>query len=478
MVLAPDRLRPPPALQGVQPPPSTPAPPPLRVPMGPVEAARVGASGRATGQPHLLASLFRKAPSVRAVLLSTTMLVSTGAALVPSTVSAQVNDRERVEMTAPSRLSSQLLDHPSLGPVMSGDMLEAGAEGEAVERVQRALAKVGIALRGGADGDFGGGTAAAIEAFTRRAKIAPRDFVDRGLLLALDAEVKIAESLSTPRLSSTPTFLEIAVGRTTLAEGTTDRETTEIVQATLYALGEDLGPAFIDADFGGATTAAIRSFQAKADLPQTGELDQATLFALDEAASAQLATLRSQIVEPGTKHERYSVVGDLVTNRLYVVDKTTNEPVARYLTSPGKPGYRTRGDEFTVQRTMVRKTWYPTPSMNAQPIGPGLKNPMGLVKFNLGRYYQYIHGTPFSVRDALGTPASRGCLRMSTENILELVDYIEPGTHVAINRDAAESQRLAEAAERLGVDDAPLDAGRERLAAFLTGEMGQDESLR
>ncbi len=46
------------------------------------------------------------------------------------------------------------------------------------------------------------------------------------------------------------------------------------------------------------------------------------------------------------------------------------------------------------------------------------------------RRYIYIHGTP--ARQALGTPASIGCIRMSDEDVIELFDMVSPGTVVDI----------------------------------------------
>ena len=46
------------------------------------------------------------------------------------------------------------------------------------------------------------------------------------------------------------------------------------------------------------------------------------------------------------------------------------------------------------------------------------------------RRYIYIHGTPYT--DALGAPASIGCIRMSDEDVIELYDMVPPGTVVDI----------------------------------------------
>lgn len=44
-----------------------------------------------------------------------------------------------------------------------------------------------------------------------------------------------------------------------------------------------------------------------------------------------------------------------------------------------------------------------------------------------------IHGTCFP--ELIGTRSSRGCIRLSNENLLVLIDYIEVGTKVVIEED-------------------------------------------
>jgi hypothetical protein len=46
------------------------------------------------------------------------------------------------------------------------------------------------------------------------------------------------------------------------------------------------------------------------------------------------------------------------------------------------------------------------------------------------RRYIYIHGTPDE--QALGTPASHGCIRMRNTDVVALFDAVEPGTLVEI----------------------------------------------
>lgn len=57
------------------------------------------------------------------------------------------------------------------------------------------------------------------------------------------------------------------------------------------------------------------------------------------------------------------------------------------------------------------------------------KNRLGLV--DTMRRYIYIHGTPDEV--ALGTPGSRGCVRMHNKDIIELFELVSPGVQVLLH---------------------------------------------
>jgi len=51
-------------------------------------------------------------------------------------------------------------------------------------------------------------------------------------------------------------------------------------------------------------------------------------------------------------------------------------------------------------------------------------------KVDTYRRYIYIHGTPDEA--SLGTPASHGCIRMSSADVCELFDAVDEGTLVRI----------------------------------------------
>ena len=279
-----------------------------------------------------------------------------------------------------------------------------------------------------------------------------------------------------------PTLVKLATGGVPpLAKGAPKSETIKTVQLALYSLGYLKPRAGIDGSFGPGTETAVKAFQAKANLAQTGQVDANTLKALDKAATSQISTLKAQTKQQGSKAPAFRVVADISDpkkTRLYVLGKN-DEIAARYLTSPGRAEYPTHGDHFKVQDAMVRKPWNPPNSAwaaNAKPIPPGVDNPMGILKLSLGQYSQYIHGIPASEEPELGHAASHGCMRMSGSNILELGEkYAEAGTDVTVNRDRAQSAKLEAKYAAAHVEDRPTDAGREYLFGYVSGELGAQQ---
>jgi peptidoglycan hydrolase-like protein with peptidoglycan-binding domain len=275
-----------------------------------------------------------------------------------------------------------------------------------------------------------------------------------------------------------PTLSKLALGTTPpLAKGAKS-DSVKVVQAALFSLGFLKPRAGLDGSFGPGTENSVKAFQATAGLPQTGSVDGATLRALDQKASMQMATLRTQTKSDDAKRTAYHVVADISDpnkTRLYVLD-AQDRVTARYLTSPGRAAFPTKGDHFHVTDVLTRATWNPPNSgwaKNAKPIGPGLDNPMGLTKLSLGAYSQYIHGIPASEEPELGHAASHGCLRVSGSNVLELGEkYAGTGTDVSINRDRARSAKLEAAFQQSGVTERPTDAGREYLFGYLGGDLG------
>jgi peptidoglycan hydrolase-like protein with peptidoglycan-binding domain len=369
--------------------------------------------------------------------------------------------------------------------------LEVGArEKTAVKRLQLALIECGVSVgSAGADGAFGRGTQSGISAFQRGAGLTASGKLDAATLAALDAKVyaidhpkgaaTTAAALDAGRFKNDAVLSAIARGERTLARGAKGDDVQKL-QLTLQGLGYALPRYGADKGFGAETESALKRFQRDQGLTQSGKLDRTTLLALDEAAAAKVKELVAVGTAPEEKPLRYRVVADLVGCRNYVIDIASEKPVAVYLTSPGTAEFPTRGNSFTLQGTRVMSPWTPPPSPWAEglPVAPpGLENPMGILKLSFGAYAQYFHGIPKHEEKDLGKPASHGCLRMSTANVLEFHEkYAGPGTKVTLTRDAAESERLAQAAAAAGLEDRPITAGIEYVAPYFYDEMGKNQT--
>jgi hypothetical protein len=116
------------------------------------------------------------------------------------------------------------------------------------------------------------------------------------------------------------------------------------------------------------------------------------------------------------------LVLNVAANRLFVYED--GERTRSYVVSVGLPGYETPAGEYRIREVIWNPWWHPPNSAWARgrkPESPGPNNPMGRVKLNFSALY-YIHGTPEA--EALGDPASRGCVRMRNGDVIELTRLI------------------------------------------------------
>ena len=92
-------------------------------------------------------------------------------------------------------------------------------------------------------------------------------------------------------------------------------------------------------------------------------------------------------------------------------------------------GRRPSGEVFTAElgRSHPERDWILTRILWLSGCEPGF-NRLGDV--DTMRRYIYIHGT--ADEDAVGRPASHGCIRMRNRDVAELFDLIPPGTPVEI----------------------------------------------
>lgn len=109
-------------------------------------------------------------------------------------------------------------------------------------------------------------------------------------------------------------------------------------------------------------------------------------------------------------------------HRLYVYENGV--PTRTYRVSVGLRGNQTPAGDYAVSSLIWNPWWHPPDSdwargRKVEPPGPD--NPMGRVKLNFAPLL-YIHGT--SDRATLGDPASRGCVRMGNDDLIELTRLV------------------------------------------------------
>lgn len=125
------------------------------------------------------------------------------------------------------------------------------------------------------------------------------------------------------------------------------------------------------------------------------------------------------------------LVLNVPANRIYVYEN--GERTRSYSVSVGARRFATPAGSYTLSTANWNPWWHPPKSdwaRGEKPAAPGWDNPMGRVKLNFTELY-YIHGTPKANEQALGLPASHGCVRMANRDVIELAllvhGYANPG---------------------------------------------------
>lgn len=150
-------------------------------------------------------------------------------------------------------------------------------------------------------------------------------------------------------------------------------------------------------------------------------------------ASAMLASLLFGGVSGVAAQKRpepLRLVLNVPENRLYVYQDGVR--THEFRTAVGLPGYETPGGSYRIHEVIWNPWWHPPDSewaRNRTVESPGSpSNPMGRVKMYFAPLL-YIHGTP--EEQTLGRAASRGCVRMSNEDLFVLTrlihGYASPG---------------------------------------------------
>ncbi len=192
-----------------------------------------------------------------------------------------------------------------------------------------------------------------------------------------------------------------------------------------------------------AGTGVATSSAPKLEAPETAYLSRSDsgfevpavpLEKLPEALRRQKVTYENEeapgtiIIHPGEKF-------------LYFI--TGPRTAIRYGIAVGRSGFEWAG-EANVTEVKPWPTWFPPPEMvvrkpelakweeGGQPGGP--TNPLGARAIYLrsnGKDYGYrIHGTPEWW--SIGSNASSGCIRMINQDVLDLVQRVQPGAKVIV----------------------------------------------
>jgi hypothetical protein len=171
------------------------------------------------------------------------------------------------------------------------------------------------------------------------------------------------------------------------------------------------------------------------------------VYAAPGSGSSMNGTARSAtdaLPAEAASDEGLHLVLNVAANRLFVYEN--GERIRAYTVSVGLPGYETPAGEYRIREVIWNPWWHPPNSAWARdrkPESPGPDNPMGRVKLLFAPLY-YIHGTPEA--EALGDPASRGCVRMRNSDVIELThlvhQYATPRISQTLLQQLEESQTM------------------------------------
>jgi lipoprotein-anchoring transpeptidase ErfK/SrfK len=118
------------------------------------------------------------------------------------------------------------------------------------------------------------------------------------------------------------------------------------------------------------------------------------------------------------------LVIDLSDRRLDVIEGGT--VVKSYEVAVGTASYPTPQGHFQIQRIVWNPPWVPPASgwaQNEEPREPGdPANPMQGVKLYFSEPDYFIHGT--NDPQSIGTAASHGCVRMQTQDAVDLARWV------------------------------------------------------
>ncbi len=213
-----------------------------------------------------------------------------------------------------------------------------GQRGDAVRTLQNALVTAGIPVRGGVDGIFGSGTAAAVSAFQAARGLTASGLVDVRTAIALGIAPGVAPAASPSPAPTTPPAATLSPSPSagpSLPSVGQRGEPVAVLQRALIAAGLNVrGGA--DGIFGAATTTALRSYQEQMKVPATGALDENTARLLGLLPAPALPTAGESSDGVRRLQQRLIEVGIHVAGGADgVFGKATSRAIAEFQKSRG-----------------------------------------------------------------------------------------------------------------------------------------------
>ena len=150
--------------------------------------------------------------------------------------------------------------------------LKSGSKGDAVKQLQQRLKDLGY-YTSTVDGDYGSGTTSAVKAFQKKNGLSQTGTADAATL----TKVYSSSAVSAKEKEETTTTTD-----TTLKRGSKG-EAVKTLQRRLKELG--YYNSSIDGDYGSGTVSAVKAFQKKNGLTQTGTADATTLKKLNSSSA-------------------------------------------------------------------------------------------------------------------------------------------------------------------------------------------------
>jgi lipoprotein-anchoring transpeptidase ErfK/SrfK len=171
--------------------------------------------------------------------------------------------------------------------------------------------------------------------------------------------------------------------------------------------------------------------------PRAGSNVIATLPPEDQPEQGPVKELpqrfRRQIVEFSTPEPAGTIIIDTPNTYLYLV--LGNGRAIRYGVGVGRDGFTWSGTE-RISRMKEWPDWFPPKEMiERQPYLPrfmagGETNPLGARALYLGNTVYRIHGT--NQPSTIGSFVSSGCIRLTNDDIEDLYNRVNIGTHVVV----------------------------------------------